>query len=180
MNKISSLLAQLTSVETEIAELNNLESKAGADLLLVASPGISVTTARAKILDARLTIDLTNAKKNNAFPLRDKISAELKETLNHLANHWNGWCKQLREATVEDIIAANVKFFNGDERAARRWWEQGPLSQQPVFTKFHNATYDLTSLRSAPNWDEIKMANHFLRHVKRHAAVLGIKPEELE
>lgn len=180
MNKITHLVEQLAGVQKEIAELDKLESKASADLLLVASPDISVASARTKILDARLTIDLTTAKKRNAQPVRNKIADELKETLTKVVGSWNESVSAMREAMEEEIIVTNTKFFNGDERAARRWWNCGPMNEQPIFAVYHAAIYDESALRNGPNWGETEMAGHFLRHLKKHAEVLGIKPAELE
>jgi hypothetical protein len=179
MKKITELLAKITGIDNEIAELDKLESKASADLLLVASPGISVESARVKILDARLTIDLTAAKKNNAWPLRNKNADELKELLAHIVARWNANLEARREAKENEIVSANAEFFNGDERAARRWWEQGHFIQQPIFAKYRNAEYPTSALRRNPSWSEVQMAKHLMRHLQNYAEDVGINLEKL-
>ena len=180
MNKITDLLSQLAAVDKDLAELDELEAKAGADLLLVATRDISIASARTKILDARLTIDLSNAKKEKAQPLRDKIASELHATLTKLAEQWNGCVNLLRERTETEIIAANLKFFRGDERAARRWWEAGRLIEQPIFELYRDGVYELNVLRRGPQWVEADMAKHFQRHIAKHSKVLGINPADFE
>jgi hypothetical protein len=149
MNKITQLLSQLAGAEAEIAEFDKLEQKAKANLTQDITANTTVADTKARILDARLTLDLTAAKKGQAEPLRDKIAADLRETLVRFVAHWNDSITEMREATEDEIIAANVKFFNGDERAARSWWDQGPMNAQPIFAQYHHAYYDPGVLRPA-------------------------------
>ena len=179
MNKITQLLSQLEAAEAEIAEFDRLEEKAKNNLSQAVTANTTVAEAKSRILDARLTLDLMAAKKVNAEPLRDKIADELKATLARIVTGWNDGITAMREATEAEIITANTTFFNGDERAARCWWEQGPMNAQPIFDRYRDAYYPTESLRSSPGWGVVEMAGHFLRHLRKNAPVLGLIPDEL-
>jgi hypothetical protein len=179
MKKITDLISQFASIEKEITELEKLEAKASADLLLVASPNISVTEARTKILDARLTIDLTASKKSQAVPLRIKVGDDLKATVKAIVEKWNEAVMQAKKDVEERLITLNTEFFDGDGRAARDWWESGNLERMPVFEKYRTAFYPVEAMWTNHRWNETMMAEHFLRHLEKHAKICRLESFQL-
>ena len=176
MKKIINLIAKLKAAEKDVAEFNKLKDKAGADLLLCASPSLSVTDARSKILDAQLTISLVNAQLQKASPLVLATEAELLQEITAQAGQWNAALKSSRLATEEKIIQTSLFQFNDNERACRRWWEQGHLVQQPVFAKYREAFYpnECLVVYRGRGWDVRKVATHFMEHVQQHAEACGL------
>jgi len=180
MKKIVKLIEALTAAERELTDLAKLKRKASDDLLLVANPGITVETARTKILDARLTIDLVDAKLAKQEPLRKKTAGELLQLVRTCADKWNEQVNNVRLELEADLIEITRPFFEHDVRACRRWWEQGNFIQMPIFHNHRDGEYRDQALKVTQFNDEIKIAKHFLAWVDRHRGAVGIKKETID
>ena len=179
MKKINDLISKLAVVSKDIAEQTATEKKASEDLLLVANPGVSVTDARTRILDARLTIDLVRSRLAAMEPLHAQLTEELVNTCRSAADVWNGCVISVKAAEENSIVEVTTRLFEGDEKACRDWWEAGHFIRMPIFAKYREAWYDDSVFRLSRQWDAIQAANHFKQHIQRHASILGIKPSSL-
>ena len=179
MKKINDLISKLAVVSKDIAEQTATEKKASEDLLLVANPGVSVADARARILDARLTIDLARSHLAVMEPLHAQLTEELVKSCRSAASVWNDCVQTVKVAEEDAIVESTTRLFEGDETACRNWWELGHFIRMPIFAKYREAWYDDGAFRLSRQWDALQAASHFKQHIQRHASILGIKPSLL-
>jgi len=180
MKKLILLLTQIDALDKELQEFERLENKTRADILLAAKSDIPLNVAQQKIRDARLTLDLVDAKRAKLLEPHIEAKNQLATLLRHFAEAWNSALQKACQEIELTVLQKNLEFFEGDERACQRWWEQGNMVQMPIFYKYRQAFYPTDSLRAQIGRDLIGTAKHFLRHVARLSREMGIKPSDLE
>ncbi len=175
MKKIKELILAQATNDNLLAEFNTAKTAASADLVSVLSPSTTIETARKKILDARLTIDLMDVKIRTVNQEWQKTDEELEHRLSLAVTKWNVALQVQREHSQDQICTASLPNFNGDEAACRSWWQAGRMNEQPALFKFAQAYYDISVLLQFHRKETKDRAAHFLKHVAIHAEGCGLE-----
>jgi len=182
MKKLHEQLKRVEQARREIQRNEELKIEAGNDLKLAATPGTTVAESRKKILDARLTIDLCDAKEAALFEALVNARAELLEMTKHAAVRFNSIIYDRRDQTKGKLFAALGEAL-GSVQAVNSFMNQGGgLVEEAASHSFHAAIFNTLLFMRDPRhlqWSEENCARLFIAHVDRHAAAFGIDPERL-
>ena len=180
MKIIRDLISKLAGIRRDLADLEKLKTKAEADLKAATAPELSIQTARKLISDARLTLDLVDARIDRIEPSYRDAADELAQAIRAAARKWNTSVAAGQNALKSSLVQSTLPYFNKDERACLQWWESGNFIQMPIFAQYRDAFYDEESLRFSPQRPAELMAKHFLRWVESHAENVGVKASDIE
>ena len=174
MKKLIESLNRYCGLQKEMAEFEKLENKTRADILTVARSDISLDLQRQKIKDSRLTLDLVDVKRDKIIqPLLD-AERELAASLNGHVEAWNSAITKGIAEIESQVIENTLEFFKGDERACRRFWEEGNMYRLSIFYNWRYASYDTSFLKQRTQKDLVETTRDFLRFAERNATELGI------
>ncbi len=180
MKKLKEALHRITSLQKELADFSRLEEKTRADILSVARSDIPLDAQKQKIRDARLTLDLVDARRAKILEPREEALGELTALLRNRVEAWNSAVAKAQEALEGQVVGNTLAFFDGDERACRRWWERGNMGQLPIFHEFRQGFYPTDSLAERIGRDLAGATRDFLSFAQRHGASMKIEPATLE
>ncbi|MGA9777846.1 MAG: hypothetical protein ACLPRE_11390 [Limisphaerales bacterium] len=130
--------------------------------------------AQQKIRDARLTLDLIDAKRAKLSGPRDEALSELSTQLKGHVEAWNSAIRKGIETIEAQVVETMTQFFNDDEVECRRFWSEGNMPRLLIFHEWRQAFYPTDCLRQRMERDLVGTAKDFLRSVERHSAVLKL------
>lgn len=174
MKKLSDKLSQFTKLKREEAESEKLENKARSAILEAARSNLPLETAKQKILDSRVTLDIVCAEQEKIIGPLNQATEELRNSLRGHISAWNSGLLKGRAEMIEQIIEALQPFFEDGENEARAWIGQMNVETFTGLRIWREAFYDDMSLRQRMSHDLIGTVKDFLRHMDRHSAILGI------
>ncbi len=157
-----------------------LKIEASNDLKIAASSGISVAESRKKILDARLTMDLCDARDTTIFESLQTAKADLLEVVENAAARFNSCVYHAKENARSAIIQAQIAAL-GSEAAVRDFWNKGGEAMCEMtlyrFNAYEFPSIHLTRQPGHLQWSEKNCARLLIAHIERHAESAGIDPK---
>lgn len=170
-------IGEIKRLEKDITHNEELKIEASNDLKIAATPGISVTESRKRILDARLTIDLCDAKDTTLFETLQAAKADLFEVTRNAAAKFNNCVYRARDIARDKIVAAQRAALGSDEALRAFWNHGGQALCEAALHRFNEYEFPSIHFMRQPGnlqWSEKNCARLLLAHVERHAEAIGV------
>lgn len=177
MNKeLTELSKQFSKIKDELRRLDIMEAEAQKKLDAIAQEDVTTVQAQRKIGDARQSLDLADQRRLFLKAQERESSRSLFQLFKAEVARWDSIVYRAKVAEVKRVYAANLPFFEGDERQMKRWYEEmGPrLELLPSMYKYRRAFFEEVGSRPAADWDGEKAVNFLARHMRSHAKAIGL------
>jgi hypothetical protein len=161
----------------EVERINALEKRSRQDLAEAKSGDLDSATVQKKFADARLRIDLCEARRAKA----ESAERQAREILIHTHDSTIEWYNSRVDAFIyakeEESVRQNIGGF-GDERETRRWLE-GAKQTLPVFQRLRLAFYDAGD-RALVLRDLLEASRRLRLHAGRWIKEIGLDEASLQ
>lgn len=175
-SKIQQLVEKYRACQGELRDLEKRMVAASEDCARYANQSFDNKEVQRAFKEASMTFDICKLRRDKMqVPRRD----ELLTTLQLGIESWNKRVAKIRETIQEGIVRANLPFWSNDERACRRWLDEGNFVRMPVLNSFAELFYQhyYTAQLDMPRL--VQTAENFLKHIQRLSVSLNINLEEL-
>ncbi|HEV2331198.1 MAG TPA: hypothetical protein VGY56_20645 [Verrucomicrobiae bacterium] len=180
MKKLIELLARIQAAEKEAAEFDSLESKTRADILSIAKSDVPINIQKQKITDARLTLDLVDAKRDKILEPLAQLREELHTEFFSAVGAWNATVAGIKKAMVDGLIRNSLHLFGGDVAYCRQFFPDWKIEELPVCHTYRQAFYDSSGLEQIYRRNPLPTVQGFVRHVEKFVPVLNLDPKKFE
>jgi hypothetical protein len=175
MIEFKKLLKEAQDVADEIRRLDLMERDANKVLKEVGSAGdIESTATQRKVADARIRLDLVASRRGYVESEHQRLYDALRAAYRAEASRWNILVAQAKNAMVEERISASLKYWEGDEKACRKYFDGLRMFEAPIFY-----TYNCAFCPEIPAYsDPIQAVKSLASHMERHRKILGWTEEQ--
>jgi hypothetical protein len=176
IEQLKSILKPAREIAGELARLTNMEAEARRVIKSASEAGdIDSPQVTRKVGDAHIRLSLARGRRGHVEAESGRLDDALREACRKEARRWNGLVAEAKEALRESRIQANLIFWDGDERACRRYYDSHLMEDAPAFHKFSRAFCPETPVHA----DAIKDAEMLAAHIARHGRALGWTEEQI-
>ena len=175
MLELKKLLKPAQDVADEMRRLDLMESDARQMLKEAGKTGdIESPAIQRKVADASIRLQLVASRRPFLKSEADRLDDVLATAYREEATRWNNLLIQKKNALAAERIAANLKFFGGDERACRRHFENVREGELDIFYEYNRALCPPPFASDPP----IQSLERLARHIEAHRKELGWSPEQ--
>jgi hypothetical protein len=175
MIELKKLVKEAQDVADEIRRLDLMERDANKVLKEVGRTGdIEVSATQRKVADARIRLDLVASRRRYVESEDGRLAAALRIAYREEATRWNILVAQAKSAMAEERILANVKYWNGDERECRKYFDGIRMFEAPIFYDYDRSFFPETPLFPDP----IKALEWLTRSIETRRKALGWTEEQ--
>jgi hypothetical protein len=175
MNDLKKALQPARDIADELRRLEVRELEDTKTLKTAGETGdIDDPKTQRRVADARTRLDMIKSRRRRLEPCLVEQEQLLLKAVQEEAGRWNRCVEAERERLIEARIQANLVFFEGDERACRKYYEGERMFEAPVFYEINRAFYPA----GAPTGDPVQAAETLAAFIRRHAKLLGWTEEQ--
>jgi hypothetical protein len=131
-----------SDISDELKRLDITEAEDKQTLKSVASArDFSDPKVQRRIADARTRLDMINARRGGLESERQDLETAMKTAFAAEKSRWNILVAGIKSALVYGRIQANLPYWEGDERACRRYFDGPLMFEAPIFYRVDRAFY---------------------------------------
>jgi hypothetical protein len=173
LKKLLALLKQCQDVAAELGRLDAHERDARKQLKAAADYDLSSEMAQRKIGEARSTLDLIGERRKKLTAPHEAIRSDLEKQFRAVGEEWNRRIDKGRQRVIEALVAANLPFYNNDEKACNKALSGEGFEVIPCAWTWRRARFTFPFAPNPKDLDLEDVVKGLIRHIERHSKALG-------